>query len=351
MPVSFRDPILLFNHYPRTLINLMRENGASEDALLLGTDITPSLYQDLDSTISYSQYARLIFNALASYQDPGLGLVFGQALNIAQHGMLGVAVMTSKTLEEALFVLQENYKLLSPVLVIELRRSGSEAIVQANSAWQLGPLHPLAVECLLGGLYNNCKFVLGLNRFPCNIRFAYPEPTYSDRYASYFENPVAFDCVADQIVFDANLLSQPLVYHNEVTQQIALAQCHQQLAVLQERESLVLKLRRLPILTDDRVLSLDQAASELYLSGRSLRRHLKTLGVSYQQLLDRIRSERAIELLKQPDLSVVDIATRLHFGDAANFRKAFKRWLGTTPQAYRRSLIEGGILGGNEKSL
>lgn len=343
MPVSFRDPILLFNHYPRTLINLMRTNGASDDELLLGTDISQALYQDLDSTISYSQYARLIVNALGCYQDPGLGLVFGQALNITQHGMLGIAVMTSKTLEEALLLLQENYKLLSPVLALELRRSGSDAIVQANSAWHLGPLHALAVECLFGGLYNNCKFVLGLNRFPCSFRFAYSEPDYSERYPAYIENPMAFDCVADQIVFDASLLSQPLAYQNEVTQQIALAQCHQQLATLQERESLILKLRRLPILADDRVLSLDQAASELHLSGRSLRRHLKTLGVSYQQLLDRIRSERAIELLKQQDLSVVDIATKLHFGDAANFRKAFKRWLGTTPQAYRRSLVGIGV--------
>jgi AraC-like DNA-binding protein len=75
------------------------------------------------------------------------------------------------------------------------------------------------------------------------------------------------------------------------------------------------------------------------MSGRSLRRHLRELNTSYQQVTDRLKAELAEQLLRDTSRSVSDIAERLGFGDVANFRKAFKRWLGKTPSEYRKGLL------------
>ena len=76
-------------------------------------------------------------------------------------------------------------------------------------------------------------------------------------------------------------------------------------------------------------------ASAFKMSGRTLRRQLAGAGTSYQKLVDRFRCEDAIMCLRDTDMSTEDIAERLGFSDVANFRHAFKKWVGESPAAYR----------------
>jgi len=43
----------------------------------------------------------------------------------------------------------------------------------------------------------------------------------------------------------------------------------------------------------------------------------------------------AAEYLKTTKMTTEDIAALVGFSDAANFRRAFKRWTGKTPSEYR----------------
>jgi len=79
----------------------------------------------------------------------------------------------------------------------------------------------------------------------------------------------------------------------------------------------------------------EMVASAFKLSGRTLRRQLAEAGTSYQKLMDDTRSEYAISCLNNTDMSTDDIADSLGFSDVANFRHAFKKWMGMTPAAYR----------------
>ncbi len=79
----------------------------------------------------------------------------------------------------------------------------------------------------------------------------------------------------------------------------------------------------------------DMVASAFQISGRTLRRQLAEAGTSYQKLVDEFRSQFAIQCLNETRMSTDDIAETLGFSDVANFRHAFKRWLGVSPAAYR----------------
>jgi AraC-like DNA-binding protein len=57
--------------------------------------------------------------------------------------------------------------------------------------------------------------------------------------------------------------------------------------------------------------------------------------MSYQQLVDEARRERAIELLAEPQRKLGDIATALGYRDPANFSRAYRRWYGVPPSAVR----------------
>lgn len=71
-------------------------------------------------------------------------------------------------------------------------------------------------------------------------------------------------------------------------------------------------------------------------SPRTLRRWLREEGTSFREILDRIHFEGAEERLRDPTLSLVEISAELGYADQANFTRAFHRWTGETPGAYRR---------------
>jgi len=79
----------------------------------------------------------------------------------------------------------------------------------------------------------------------------------------------------------------------------------------------------------------DMVASAFKLSGRTLRRQLAEAGTSYQKLVDTNRSQYALSCLNGTDMTTDDIAESLGFSDVANFRHAFKKWVGVSPAAYR----------------
>ena len=76
-------------------------------------------------------------------------------------------------------------------------------------------------------------------------------------------------------------------------------------------------------------------AKTLNVSVRTMYRRLADEGVSYQSLLDKLRSSVALEYLRNTQLSIEEIATQCGYQDVSNFRKAFRRWTGTTPSSYR----------------
>jgi AraC-like DNA-binding protein len=71
------------------------------------------------------------------------------------------------------------------------------------------------------------------------------------------------------------------------------------------------------------------------MTSRTLRRKLETEGTSYTDLLDNVRHALAMDFLNTSVLSTDDIAAALGFSDSASFRRAFKRWTGKSPSAFR----------------
>ena len=76
-------------------------------------------------------------------------------------------------------------------------------------------------------------------------------------------------------------------------------------------------------------------ADRLSIHPRALRRRLEAEGTSYRDLLAEVRARLAIEYLRQTAMTNEEIASRLGYSDAANFRHAFARWTGKSPSEFR----------------
>jgi AraC-like DNA-binding protein len=85
--------------------------------------------------------------------------------------------------------------------------------------------------------------------------------------------------------------------------------------------------------------ALPYAAGTLGLSPRTLQRRLAGMGETWESLVDVWRRQTAEAMLADPACRVGTVARRLGYGDPAHFARAFRRWTGTTPTAWRRERV------------
>jgi AraC-like DNA-binding protein len=83
--------------------------------------------------------------------------------------------------------------------------------------------------------------------------------------------------------------------------------------------------------------TIEQTAARLRVSTRTLQRQLAAGQTTYRVALDSVRAEVARAMLVTTDRSLVDLAYSLGYSDPSAFNRAFRRWTGMTPLAYRRS--------------
>ena len=86
---------------------------------------------------------------------------------------------------------------------------------------------------------------------------------------------------------------------------------------------------------DHHVPSLTEVAQSLAVSERTLRRYLRSMNTSYSAILQQVRQEISQQALIHSDLTVDEIAAKLGYSETTNFRHAFRRWVGCSPQVFR----------------
>ena len=85
--------------------------------------------------------------------------------------------------------------------------------------------------------------------------------------------------------------------------------------------------------------AIDDIAPLLGVSPRTLQRALGEADVCYSDLVERCRCTAACDSLEKTQKSVKDIAVALGYRDASSFSRAFRRWTGRTPRAYRNQSL------------
>jgi AraC-like DNA-binding protein len=77
-------------------------------------------------------------------------------------------------------------------------------------------------------------------------------------------------------------------------------------------------------------------AADLAVSSRTLQRRLREEGTSYGEVIETLRREKAVLLLRDPHLAVYEVGYLLGYSDPSAFYRAFRRWHGTSPSQHRQ---------------
>lgn len=338
------DPRYTAAEYPANkllyLTQLAEARRVDSRPWFAGLALTPAQIADPALRVSYRQASTFVRRALEALDVADAGLRIGCEGTIGGFGLLGLAMMTSRTLGEAMMAGITYHKICGCLLELDLEPVDEHAVaLRALPRFGDHALLPFFCEELFGSCLMIARELVGPELKPLRAEFAYPEPAHAAAYAGVFDCDIRFDATQSRLVIGTAWLSRPLPGHNPLTARQALALCAQQMTPEggephQEIVSAVERLLRARLPSQPR---LPDVARTLNLSERTLRRKLAESGRVFREIHDRVRAERALQLLQAGRLSVADVGSAVGFNDPREFRRAFKRWTGMPPQDARHA--------------
>lgn len=159
-----------------------------------------------------------------------------------------------------------------------------------------------------------------------------PGPT-TDRWPQ-----VTFGAADCRMTFDVDALRSPLQTANDSLRRLLDSYAAAELATHPTVETLSTRVRK--VVRDalpGAPPSAEGAARTLGMSDRSLRRSLREEDTTFSAVRDDTLRAFAQEALGDPERSIGEVAYLLGYSEPSAFHRAFRRWTGTTPEAFRQA--------------
>ncbi len=272
-----------------------------------------------------------------------LGLHLVPALAIGSLGFVDYYCMASATLREGLERLARCVAMFTETVDLSLEVHGDTARF-VHRERRRPRLSANLSETFLAVVAERCRVGVGNAMVFREVRFIHAPTATRPAVEVFFGCPASYDAEEDALVFDARLLDTPLLTADPSVS-LALAEQERSLASgSAQREALISLLRQtLAKAISSGVPPLAKVARSLGLSPRTLQRRLAELGTRLSEQLDEVRRELAMRLLQDRTQTLAAIASTLGFSEPAPFFRAFRRWTGTTPRAFRNAVARGAL--------
>lgn len=307
--------------------------GLDVEALLVGAGIPPSRLEEPRARVSPAQYASL-WRQLADRTDDEFFGLDRHPMRRGSFRLMCHAALGSRNLEQAMKRALYFLRLVLDDLRAELSCEAGRAVVRIEDLRPGVPLFAHGTFLML---------VLGLvcwltdRRIPIDAAaLAQPEPPHGDEYRVLFGERTRFGAPATELRFDPALLALPVVRRRRDLPAFLAEAPANFLVRYRNPHSYAARIRRSlrdgdPIDWPD----FGAVACALGTTVSTLRRRLEEEGQSFQSIKDALRRDMAMELLVEGGPSMGEIAYRLGFAEPSAFHRAFRKWTGASPGAYR----------------
>ena len=264
--------------------------------------------------------------------DPLLGLHVGEYYRPAMLHALGMGIVSSSTLIDALYRIERYGRVVSTNgrLVVVEGEDFTRLEARATDRFVAPTMQTrdAAVLCFLRML----KLCAGPVATPFKVTLPHGGHGYPDKFREAFGCPVEFNSPPITFVYETSKTLQPVLSGNAELAAEADRLAARYLGA-HDTQSVAMRVRALLLRKmPSGSVSQENVARALHQSTSTLQRRLRQEGTSYQALLDETRRELALDYLRDGKHSIADIAFLLGFSDQSNFTRAFRRWTGTTPR-------------------
>ncbi|MGF2946506.1 AraC family transcriptional regulator [Mycobacterium sp. Lab-001] len=333
--------------FPRSTgsVALMTEfgcaNGLAAADVLEGTGLSEADLRDHRRMITGRQELTIATSLVDLLGDPAnLGVRLGTGYHVGSLGIFGFACLTSSTLGDAVRFAAMFYELSYGFCLPSVTVDGRLATLRLDLPDLTGPVAQFLTRRDLAAIARVMSELLGRTVPFTSIEFAGPAPPSRDTAArQVFGVTPRYHSSATVASWPAALLDERLPQASELSVAMCEQQCHQLLERRRQRTGVARRVRERLAAIDDRPHTISAVARQLAMSERTLRRRLAEENTTFRDLAEEVHRVLAEELLATGALSVDDVALRLGYAEATSFIAAFKRWTGTTPARYQRSVV------------
>ena len=310
----------------------LREFGLDPDPIIKGAGLDPHLFEDGANAIPHRALGRLWALSVAHTQCPHFGLLVGRRATILSLGLVGRLMLHSQTFGDALHSLVANLSVQDRVVVPSLEVEGDTAIF-SYAVYQPGTqsadqITDGAIACAT----NAIRELLGEHWAPAEVLLPRARPANAEPYREYFRAPVRFDQEIAALVFPSRCLEFRIVGADPFLR----AMLEERVASLkgeQFRQTTSAACCGCSMAND--TWSADGLAGLLDMHRRTLNRRLSAEGTQFRTVANEVRFEIARQLLEDTEVPLGQIAAALGYSEASAFTRAFRRWSGETPSAWR----------------
>jgi len=295
------------------------------------------------TVVPVKQFYQFIELALKEYGQPGLGFAIGDNSKLSDLGVLGLSSLSASRLADAFERLRRFHQVNRSFwhLHLDLTETGEVAVIPDFDIIPSPEVEAFFLQELIARLLRFASMLTNQQALYKQINLTHHCVSESERqlYEVSSHCPVNFDSARNALVIPAEVLDAQIKLPSDVSQTLNHERARYILDRFNEPSALVTKVRETIIRYQiDGLPSREQVAEKLFMSARTMRRQLQSAGTSYQEIVEQIRQEQAVDLLDTTTLSLGQISDTLGYSDQRSFLRAFKRWTGQSPSAYRLQL-------------
>ncbi len=325
------------------LLQFAQQRGISNDVIerYLGGSIQQISEQDNTEMIPLRYQVSLYELLVNKLGDPIVGLHVGELYNVAAMGIVGQLIQNCRTLQQALEKSIEYFNLISNGFEMIMKHEPDSFRLIFRLDQGLQQLHPVGShQLILGSMvyaYKEIYYLTGKHIEPTAAAIVFDAE--STEMLRLLGKQPAVNAKENYLSFNNEILQTPIT-HSDYELLMILEQVACDRMSVQQSDNMVFTHqieRMIYSLIDPAFPSIQEIASNLNTTPRSIQRKLKDEHTSYATILEKIKKELAVTYLKK-DLSIKEVSYLMGYAEPSSFVSAFKKWFGHTPVKYKSLL-------------
>ena len=315
----------------------LEEAGFDANRVFDSAGFDPALLSQPGVRVPVSVIRRLWLRAVEVTGNPCIGVDAARHLHPTAGHALGYACLASATLKEAMQRFVRYFRVVNEATRPQLDETDTGFLLHLSFPGGLPLVPPANLVGLLASALAMARKSAGEQFAPRCVELMQPAPACAARLEAFFKAPIDFEAPRYAMQFEREEMLRVLPTGNPDLVLSAEQMLRDYLARM-DRADVVARARKLIAerLTSGEPLAGD-VARELAASPRTLQRRLSESGTSFAKLLDQTRRELAVEYLRDPENTVEETAFLVGFAETASFNRAFRRWTGNSPSAFRHA--------------
>jgi len=328
----------------RALVQACVRMGLDRDELLAAAGVHASVLDNPDAQVPWQQLGALWREAYAQSQDPDLALHAVEQLPFGAYKVIDFMGGCAPTVGEALARVCRYFPLINDHLQLTILKTDSGRTIELRTASGDTEMPRSYAEYTVAALVFRTRGAAGSPWAPDSVDFAFPKPDSDAEHRRLLACPIRFGAAPTAIHLSQATWDRPTGQPDPMLLESLEAHANSMLDKLNEEPPVVLAVRRALVdALHGGQCDLHAVARKTGTSERTLQRRLAKAGVSFGDLLEQTRRALAERYLRDRDVAIGEVSYLLGYSEQSAFSRAFRRWTGVSPAAFRREQALGGV--------